>query len=147
VTCRNCEKQGHFSRDCPEPKDWSKVQCQNCQEFGHTIKVSRFHAHASVNANVYSAARPLPLKEMPWVEVDLSRPPVAGALGVMTPRLLEEARLLGAVVVAGRVLILSRAGETRSEHNDIYVNDNVMATARPRTVTQCTQDCSWGHTR
>jgi len=57
VTCRNCEKTGHFNRDCPEPKDCmchpnskkrtndgtklmnfkgSKVQCSNCQQYGHT---------------------------------------------------------------------------------------------------------------
>ena len=29
--------RGHFSRDCPLPKDWSKVQCNNCKEFGHTV--------------------------------------------------------------------------------------------------------------
>lgn len=36
--CRNCEKYGHAAKECPEPKDWSKVQCNNCKEFGHTIK-------------------------------------------------------------------------------------------------------------
>lgn len=35
VTCRNCDHNGHFSKDCPEPKNWSKVQCRNCNEFGH----------------------------------------------------------------------------------------------------------------
>lgn len=36
--CRNCDQMGHFSKDCPEPKDWSKVKCNNCGEMGHTIK-------------------------------------------------------------------------------------------------------------
>jgi hypothetical protein len=27
-----------MSRECPEPRDWSKVQCSTCQEFGHTYK-------------------------------------------------------------------------------------------------------------
>ena len=24
-----------MSRECPEPKNWSKVKCQNCGEMGH----------------------------------------------------------------------------------------------------------------
>ena len=32
VTCRNCEKVGHFSKDCDQPRDYSKVQCRNCGE-------------------------------------------------------------------------------------------------------------------
>lgn len=28
---------GHFSRECPKPRDWSRVQCQQCQQFGHTV--------------------------------------------------------------------------------------------------------------
>lgn len=35
VTCRNCDRNGHFSKDCTEPKNWSKVQCRNCNEYGH----------------------------------------------------------------------------------------------------------------
>jgi len=27
VTCRNCDHQGHSSKDCTEPKNWSKVHC------------------------------------------------------------------------------------------------------------------------
>lgn len=23
---------GHFSKECPEPKDWNKVKCSNCGE-------------------------------------------------------------------------------------------------------------------
>lgn len=26
---------GHMSRECPKPKDWSRVKCQNCGEMGH----------------------------------------------------------------------------------------------------------------
>lgn len=31
-TCRNCDQVGHFSKDCPEPRDWSKVKCNTCGE-------------------------------------------------------------------------------------------------------------------
>ncbi|KAI0456912.1 hypothetical protein F5B21DRAFT_118373 [Xylaria acuta] len=33
--CRNCNQEGHISRECTEPKDMSKVQCRNCDEYGH----------------------------------------------------------------------------------------------------------------
>ncbi|KAB5525658.1 hypothetical protein GE09DRAFT_1152125 [Coniochaeta sp. 2T2.1] len=36
VQCRNCDEYGHGSRDCPKPRDYSRVKCQNCQEMGHT---------------------------------------------------------------------------------------------------------------
>lgn len=29
---------GHKAKDCPQPKDWSKVRCNNCQQYGHTVK-------------------------------------------------------------------------------------------------------------
>ncbi|KAI0861567.1 hypothetical protein F4860DRAFT_475506 [Xylaria cubensis] len=35
VQCRNCDEYGHGSRDCPKPRDYSRVQCQNCGEMGH----------------------------------------------------------------------------------------------------------------
>lgn len=25
IRCRNCEEEGHLSRECPKPKDWSKA--------------------------------------------------------------------------------------------------------------------------
>jgi hypothetical protein len=25
--CRNCDAEGHQSRECPLPKDWSRVKC------------------------------------------------------------------------------------------------------------------------
>ncbi|KAF2430234.1 hypothetical protein EJ08DRAFT_649798 [Tothia fuscella] len=28
---------GHFSKGCPKPRDYSKVQCKNCGEMGHTV--------------------------------------------------------------------------------------------------------------
>lgn len=28
--------EGHVSRDCPKPRDWSRVTCQNCGKTGHT---------------------------------------------------------------------------------------------------------------
>lgn len=36
VQCRNCDEYGHESRGCPKPRDYSRVQCQNCGEKGHT---------------------------------------------------------------------------------------------------------------
>ncbi|KAI1179155.1 hypothetical protein F4777DRAFT_534550 [Nemania sp. FL0916] len=36
VQCRNCDEYGHESRGCPKPRDYSRVQCQNCGEMGHT---------------------------------------------------------------------------------------------------------------
>jgi len=27
---------GHIGRECPKPRDWSRVKCTNCQEMGHT---------------------------------------------------------------------------------------------------------------
>lgn len=36
MTCRNCDAQGHISKDCPQPRDWSRVKCSNCGEMGHT---------------------------------------------------------------------------------------------------------------
>ncbi|KAI0521931.1 hypothetical protein F5B22DRAFT_510547 [Xylaria bambusicola] len=36
VQCRNCDEYGHDSRGCPKPRDYSRVQCQNCGEYGHT---------------------------------------------------------------------------------------------------------------
>lgn len=32
VTCRNCDKPGHYSRECPEPKD--------CECFHRTASTS-----------------------------------------------------------------------------------------------------------
>lgn len=26
-----------MAKECPEPKDWSRVKCNNCQQFGHTV--------------------------------------------------------------------------------------------------------------
>ncbi|KAI1347000.1 hypothetical protein F5Y01DRAFT_296360 [Xylaria sp. FL0043] len=37
--CRNCDQEGHTSRECPEPKNMSKVQCRNCDEYGHDSRL------------------------------------------------------------------------------------------------------------
>ncbi|KAF2768573.1 hypothetical protein EJ03DRAFT_328225 [Teratosphaeria nubilosa] len=29
---------GHTGRDCPKPTDWSRVECSNCKQKGHTFK-------------------------------------------------------------------------------------------------------------
>jgi cellular nucleic acid-binding protein len=33
--CRNCDEEGHQSRECPKPTDWSRVKCKNCDNLGH----------------------------------------------------------------------------------------------------------------
>jgi hypothetical protein len=38
VQCRNCDEFGHTGRECPKPTDWSRVECSNCHEKGHTFK-------------------------------------------------------------------------------------------------------------
>ncbi len=38
MRCRNCDEEGHSSRECEKPKDWSRVQCRNCNEYGHGLK-------------------------------------------------------------------------------------------------------------
>lgn len=38
VQCRNCDEYGHTGRDCPKPTDWSRVECSNCHEKGHTYR-------------------------------------------------------------------------------------------------------------
>ena len=57
--CHNCEKNGHFARDCHELKDWSMVKCTMCRERGHTIKVC--HPYCELNGvyadSLHSAAR------------------------------------------------------------------------------------------
>lgn len=38
MRCRNCDEEGHESRQCPKPTDWSRVKCKNCNHFGHGAK-------------------------------------------------------------------------------------------------------------
>lgn len=38
MKCRNCDEEGHASRECPKPRDWSRVKCRNCNNFGHGEK-------------------------------------------------------------------------------------------------------------
>ena len=38
LQCRNCDEWGHSGRECPHPKDWSRVECSNCHEKGHGVK-------------------------------------------------------------------------------------------------------------
>ncbi|OSS52443.1 hypothetical protein B5807_01872 [Epicoccum nigrum] len=36
--CRNCDAVGHMSRNCTERKDWSRVKCRKCFQYGHGEK-------------------------------------------------------------------------------------------------------------
>ncbi|PSN66596.1 hypothetical protein BS50DRAFT_634102 [Corynespora cassiicola Philippines] len=38
MKCRNCDGIGHMSKECPKPRDYSRIQCNNCKKYGHTIK-------------------------------------------------------------------------------------------------------------
>jgi cellular nucleic acid-binding protein len=35
MKCRNCDREGHVSKECDQPKDWSRVKCTNCDNLGH----------------------------------------------------------------------------------------------------------------
>lgn len=37
ILTRDSDADDHQWRDCPNPKDWSRVTCRNCGEKGHTI--------------------------------------------------------------------------------------------------------------
>lgn len=32
MVCRNCDETGHGSRECPKPRDYSRVECTNCHK-------------------------------------------------------------------------------------------------------------------
>lgn len=34
--CRNCDSDQHISKDCPKPRDYSRVTCRTCGQKGHT---------------------------------------------------------------------------------------------------------------
>lgn len=34
MKCRNCDEIGHLSKECPKPRDYSRVQCNNCLQYG-----------------------------------------------------------------------------------------------------------------
>ena len=53
MICRNCDEGtcattfdknkltsevGHMSKECPKPRDYSRVKCNNCGQMGHTVK-------------------------------------------------------------------------------------------------------------
>ena len=31
-TCRNCDEKGHFTKECPKPRDYSRIKCSNCEQ-------------------------------------------------------------------------------------------------------------------
>jgi Torus domain/RNA recognition motif/Zinc knuckle len=35
MTCHNCQEKGHAARECPKPRDTSRIRCFRCQETGH----------------------------------------------------------------------------------------------------------------
>lgn len=39
--CRNCDEIGHMSKECSKPRDYSRVQCRNCQECEYFESVQR----------------------------------------------------------------------------------------------------------
>ena len=42
MTCRNCNGEGHVSRECPEPKNMDNMKCRNCDEMGHGVSLQSF---------------------------------------------------------------------------------------------------------
>lgn len=38
ITCANCNNEGHYARDCSEPRKTGKRGCKNCGNDGHIAK-------------------------------------------------------------------------------------------------------------
>ncbi len=58
MKCHNCDGP-HISKDCPEPRDYSRVECRNCNQKGNTVArcpESQFGSgHASFGGNDYGS--------------------------------------------------------------------------------------------
>ena len=61
-TCRNCDEKGHFTKECPKPRDYSRVKCSNCEQ--STLRAAQTLNTSNIGAVGHGKARcPLPPKE------------------------------------------------------------------------------------
>jgi hypothetical protein len=48
IVCRNCDEEGHESRECPKPRDYSRVKCSNCQQSNQPLVLYRKYSTNSL---------------------------------------------------------------------------------------------------
>ena len=65
---------GHFSRECPKEKDWSRVQCNNCGESKFGVASNASKSHAADDMLVSHTA-----KRCPKPDRDAGEPTAAGS--------------------------------------------------------------------